>query len=326
MVAGQSTDPEGFRGRRTVSLRAIDHRAEDGAVRLRERVLGFFSHLFKKFYFYWRIVALQSCISFYCTAKWISYAYRYTSVQSLSRVWLFTTPWTAACQASLSITNCRSLLKLMSIESVMPSNHLNLCHPLSSFPRSFPVLGSFPMSWLLASVGQSIGYTYLFFFWTSSHLDHHRALNRVPRALLVVYFIHSSVVQLPSPVRLFAAHRLQQARIPSFTISQSLLKFMSTELVMPSNHLILCCPILLLPSMFPSTKVFSNKLALCINWPKYLELQLPISISPSVNIQGWIFRSVRMSVPISQFIPPPLPALMSIVFFFMSVSVFLFCK
>ena len=69
MVAGQSTDPEGFRGRRTVSLRAIDHRAEDGAVRLRERVLGFFSHLFKKFYFYWRIVALQSCISFYCTAK-----------------------------------------------------------------------------------------------------------------------------------------------------------------------------------------------------------------------------------------------------------------
>ena len=168
----------------------------------------------------------------------------------------------------------------------MPSNHLNLCHPLSSFPRSFPALGSFPMSWLFASVGQSIGYTYPFFFWTSSHLDHHRALNRVPRALLVVYFIHSSVVQLPSPVRLFAAHRLQQARIPSFTISQSLLKFMSTELVMPSNHLILCCPILLLPSIFPSTKVFSNKLALCINWPKYLELQLPISISPSMNIQG----------------------------------------
>ena len=54
----------------------------------------------------------------------------FSSVQSLSRVWLFVTPWTAVCQASLSIANCQSLLKLMSIESVMPSNHLILCHPL----------------------------------------------------------------------------------------------------------------------------------------------------------------------------------------------------
>ena len=53
-----------------------------------------------------------------------------SSVQSLSRVWLFVTPWTAACQASLSITNSRSLLKLLSIELVMPSNHLILCHLL----------------------------------------------------------------------------------------------------------------------------------------------------------------------------------------------------
>ena len=59
------------------------------------------------------------------------------SVQSLSRVWLFVTPWTAACQASLSITNSRSLLKLMSIEVVMSSGHLILCHlllPPSIFP------------------------------------------------------------------------------------------------------------------------------------------------------------------------------------------------
>ena len=54
----------------------------------------------------------------------------FSSVQSLSRVWLFVTPWTAALQASLSIANCQSLLKLMSIESVMPSNHLILCWPL----------------------------------------------------------------------------------------------------------------------------------------------------------------------------------------------------
>ena len=53
-----------------------------------------------------------------------------SSVQSLSRVWLFVTPWIAARQASLSITNSRSLLKLISIESVMPSNHLILCRPL----------------------------------------------------------------------------------------------------------------------------------------------------------------------------------------------------
>ena len=60
------------------------------------------------------------------------------SVQSLSRVRLFVTPWTAARQASLSITNSRSLLKLMSIESVMPSNHLILCHPLLLLPSVFP--------------------------------------------------------------------------------------------------------------------------------------------------------------------------------------------
>ena len=59
-------------------------------------------------------------------------------VQSLSRVRLFATPWTAACQASLSITNSQSLLKLMSIESVMTSNHLILCHPLLLLPSIFP--------------------------------------------------------------------------------------------------------------------------------------------------------------------------------------------
>jgi len=63
---------------------------------------------------------------------------QFSSVQSLSHVQLFATPWTAACQASLSITNSRSLLKLMSIESVMPSNHLILCHPLLLLPSIFP--------------------------------------------------------------------------------------------------------------------------------------------------------------------------------------------
>ena len=64
------------------------------------------------------------------------------SVQSLSRVQLFATPWTAACQASLSVTNSRSLPRLMSIELVMPSNHLILCHPLL-LPLIFPSITVF---------------------------------------------------------------------------------------------------------------------------------------------------------------------------------------
>ena len=67
----------------------------------------------------------------------------FNSVQLLSRVQLFATPWTAACQASLSIINSRSLLKLMSIESVMPSGHLILCHPLLLLPSIFPIIRVF---------------------------------------------------------------------------------------------------------------------------------------------------------------------------------------
>ena len=66
-----------------------------------------------------------------------------SSIQSLSRVWLFATPWTAARQASLSITKCQSLLKLMSIESVMPSNHLILCCPLLLPPSILPSIRVF---------------------------------------------------------------------------------------------------------------------------------------------------------------------------------------
>ena len=80
-----------------------------------------------------------------------------SSVQSLSRVRLFVTPGTAARQASLSITNSQSPHKPMSIESVMPSNHLILCCPLSSCPQSFPASGSFPMCQLFTSGGQSVG-------------------------------------------------------------------------------------------------------------------------------------------------------------------------
>ena len=83
--------------------------------------------------------------------------YHFSLVQSLSHVRLFATPWTAACQASLSITNSWSLLKLMSIALVMPSNHLILCRSLLLLPSIFPSVGSFPVSWFFPLGGQSIG-------------------------------------------------------------------------------------------------------------------------------------------------------------------------
>ena len=81
----------------------------------------------------------------------------FSSVQSLSRVWLFVTPWTAARQASLSITNSWSLLKLMPIKLVLPSNHLILCHPLLFLTSIFPSIRSFLRSQFFASGSQSIG-------------------------------------------------------------------------------------------------------------------------------------------------------------------------
>ena len=88
------------------------------------------------------------------------------------------------------------------------------------------------------------------------------------------------VVQSLGHIQLFATPwtTAHQASL-SITNSQSLLKFMSIELVMPSNHLILCHPLLLLPSIFPSTRVFSNESALRIRWPKYWSFNFKISPS-----------------------------------------------
>ena len=105
------------------------------------------------------------------------------------------------------------------------------------------------------------------------------------------YFQVFSSVQLLSHVRLFATPwtAARQAFL-SITNSQSLLKLMSIESVMPSNHLILCRPLLLPPSIFPSIRVFSNELVLCIRWPKYWSFSF--SISPSNEYSGPI--SFRM--------------------------------
>ena len=104
------------------------------------------------------------------------------------------------------------------------------------------------------------------------------------RLLLQVQF-SSVAVQLLSRVRLFATRwtAARQASL-SFTVSQSLLRLM--ESMMPSNHLILCRPLLLLPSVFPSIRVFSHKLALHIRWPK--DRSFSFSISPSNECSGLI--------------------------------------
>ena len=94
------------------------------------------------------------------------------------------------------------------------------------------------------------------------------------------YSIIIAVVQSLSHVQLFATPRTAACQASlSFTISLSLLQLMSIELVMSSNHLILCHPLLLLPSIFPSIKVFSNELALRIRWPKYCSYSFSISTS-----------------------------------------------
>ena len=82
---------------------------------------------------------------------------QFSSVQSLSPVWLFVTPWTAALQASLSITTSWSLLKLMSIVSVMPSTHLILCHLLLLLPSIFPSIRVFSNESVLCIIWPKIG-------------------------------------------------------------------------------------------------------------------------------------------------------------------------
>ena len=104
-------------------------------------------------------------------------------------------------------------------------------------------------------------------------------------------FLPISSVQLLSRVQLFVTPWTAACQDSlSITNSLSLLKLMSIELVMPSNHLILCCPLLFLPSIFPSLRVFSRESVLCIRWPKYWSFSF--SISPFNEYTG--LTSFRM--------------------------------
>ena len=119
------------------------------------------AYLFTILYYKWSHVFRNFMLAF-TSEKWITFSFlmfksfQFSSVQSLSCVRLFVTPWITARQASLSITNSQSSPKLMSIESVIPSSHHPLI-PFSSCPQSLPASASFPMSQLFAWGGQSIG-------------------------------------------------------------------------------------------------------------------------------------------------------------------------
>ena len=101
----------------------------------------------------------------------------------------------------------------------------------------------------------------------------------------------NTVVQLLSRVQLFVTPWTATHQTPLFsTIARNLFRFMSIESVMLSNHLILCCPLLLLPSVFPSIKVFSNELAVDIRWPEYGNFSISLSNEYSGLISfriGW---------------------------------------
>ena len=118
----------------------------------------------------------------------------------------------------------------------------------------------------------------------SKSTNNNHVIFFLPWLLLMWFFV---VVQSLSHVWLFAAPwtTVHQAFL-SFTISLSLPKLMYIELMMPSNHLILCRPLFLLPSIFPNIRVFSNKLVLCIRWPKYWSFSF--IISPSNENSGLI--------------------------------------
>ena len=177
---------------------------------------------------------------FYQLACYVSVSIKITFVvQSLSCVWLFVTPKTAEC---LVLHHLPEFAQTMSIESVMSSYHLILCHPLLLLPSVFPSIRVFSNESALCIRSPK--------YWSFS-------------------FSISSVQSL-SHVGLFETPWTTAGQASLSIINfWNLLKLISIESVMPSNHLILCCPLLLLSSILPRIRVFSNESVLCIRWLKY---------------------------------------------------------
>ena len=219
--------------------------------------------------------------------------------------WLFATPWTTAHQALLSIGFPRQEywsglpfpppgdLPDPGIKPGSPALQADslLSEPPGEPPRSLPTWGS----WILIIAMWQDVFTPILKVSKMSLKDINLLkITGKEAAKLELSWGHGSslfvVVQSLIRVQLFATPRavVWQASL-SFTISWSLLKLISMELVIPSNHLILCCPLFLLPSIFPSIRVFSNDSALCIRWPKYW------SFSPSNEYSGLIFFRMAWS-------------------------------
>ena len=230
----------------------------------------------------------------------------FSSVQSFSHVQLFATPWITAHQSSLSITNSQSSLKLMSIESVMPSSHLILCRPLLLLPPIAPTIRVFSSESTLCMRWPK----YWSFSFNISPSNEHPGLISFRMDWLDLLSVQFSSVQSLSRVWLFATPWIaaHQASL-SITNSRSPPKTMSINLVMPFNYLILSRPLLLPSSIFPTIRVFSNESALRIRWTKYWSFSFNISPSDghpgliSLGWTGWIssqfspFSSVTQSSP-----------------------------
>ena len=203
--------------------------------------------------------------------------------------------WTAAPHTSLSFTIYQSLLKLMSIELVMPSNHFILCRPLLLLPSNFPSIRVLSSELAFALGGQIIGalasalpiniqgwFPLGLTVWSpcwprdsqeSSPASQFRGINSWLGAWKT-WLLYSEIAfwtVLFSQLCLILCDPMD-CSMSDFPVLHYLLEFAQIhviESVMPSNHLILCHPLLLLPSIFPSIRVFSNELALCIRWPEY---------------------------------------------------------
>ena len=133
-------------------------------------------------------------------------------------------------------------------------------------------------------------------FSNLNEMDQFFEKHKLPKLLQekIDYLYQFSLVQSLSCVRLFATPwtAAHQASL-SITNSWSVLKLTSIESVMPSNHLILCCPLILLPSIFPSIRVFYNELVLWIRWPKYWSFSFSISPSNEYSGLSMIFNDIQ---------------------------------
>ena len=176
-------------------------------------------------------------------------------------------------QINLRIKAINSLHSIEMLPSFRP-NHFKICKNISSelAQGSLNKCTDRPsQDTILCLIGRG---KILLFFLLFCYIKYVRFYSN----FIITFMLPSVSVQSLSRVRLFATSwtTAHQASL-SITNCQSLPKPMSIELVMPSNHLILCCPLLLLPSIFPSIRVFSNESALRIRWPKYWSFSFHIS-------------------------------------------------